>query len=840
MPPSSEPGTPSRARPPPLPLTWTAALFGLIFGVTMTYAPYEFQQAIFRPLYPYVRTMGVAFLGSSIVLMATMLYPRAPRWLDMSGRIVFGAVTALYWWVLNVRIGALTGILLYPLLLGGLALEASAAWRRREVFRGVVALIATSFGLLMLAVPERFPKSFYAELLPRFTPFGLLLLLGGLGLLAPLEPRWPRLKRLLLGLMGLAFCALAGAMVRIGSGPAAMLYLSFTVACAASALGFRPRTPRSVGWKLLRGLAFAGLVPMLALGGVAAFLAQRAIERQVRDDTSRAASGEAHFLLRYVVDARESLQLSLESPGFYPAFIARSPELLEPHLRNIAQISTFEDALVLDAEGQVLATSYGGPLAHTLADQDFHQVVRQTGAPFISRPFRGPKGKPQVAVVLPFPTPGPVQGMLVGLLSLQRLSAAVTPAAQRFRVQVVDQRGQRLLRDTEPDAELLSEAQVPTALSPSLASAEEGVVEAFGPEHGRLLAAEARVEGTEWTVVVTQDLGVAYRTITRTSVAFVGLLAMGVVLMLVLSQFVARDVIRRLGQLREATALIARGDLGRRVPEEEDDELGELCRSFNDMASHTEAAQAELREAVRAREEFLSVASHELRTPLTPLKGFAALTLQRMEKGEDFPERERFLKALRSMSRQTDRLHRLVDDLLDTSRIQAGRFELERQQVDLVPLVREVLERFELRGQEGLRFLLEPPPTPVEGLWDGPRLEQVVTNLLSNAVRYSPQGGTVRVRFVLTSDYAELQVRDEGIGIPPESLASLFQPFARASNATSRHFGGLGLGLFICREIVQRHGGDIWAESPGPHRGSAFHVRLPRSQPAVSPVAAAG
>jgi signal transduction histidine kinase len=807
----------------------------------MTYAPYEFQQAIFRPLYPYVRTMGVAFLGSSIVLMATMLYPHAPRWLDMLGRIVFGAVTALYWWVLNVRIGAVTGILIYPLLLGGLALEASPAWRRREVFRGVVALIATGFGLLMLGMPERFPQAFYASLLPRFTPLGFFLLLVGVGLLAPLEQRWPRLKRVLLGALGLSFFVLAGTMVRIGSGPAAALYLSFTLACAASALGFRPRTPRSVGWKLLRGLAFAGLVPMLALGGVAAFLAQRAIERQVRDDTSRAASGEAHFLMRYVVDARESLQLSLESPGFYPAFSSRSPELLEPHLRNIAQVSAFEDALVLDAEGQVLATSYGGPSpVRDFADQDFHQVVRQTGAGYISRPFHGPKGKPQVAVALPFPNHGQVQGMLVGLLSLQRLSAAVTPAAQRFRVQVVDQRGGLLLRDTDPDAELLSEAQVPTALTPALASAEEGVVEAFGPEHGRLLAAEARVEGTEWKVVVTQDLGVAYGAITRTSVAFVGLLAMGVVLMLVLSQFVARDVIRRLGQLREATALIARGDLGRRVPEEEDDELGELCRSFNDMASRTEAAQAELREAVRAREEFLSVASHELRTPLTPLKGFAALTLQRMEKGEDFPERERFLKALRSMSRQTDRLHRLVDDLLDTSRIQAGRFELERQQLDLVPLVREVLERFELRGQEGLHFLLEAPPTPVVGLWDGPRLEQVVTNLLSNAVRYSPQGGTVQVRFILTSDHAELQVRDEGIGIPPESLASLFQPFARASNATSRHFGGLGLGLFICREIVQRHGGDIWAESPGPHRGSSFHVRLPRSQPAVRPVAAAG
>ncbi|HEY0093205.1 MAG TPA: histidine kinase, partial [Archangium sp.] len=91
------------ARPPSLPLTWPAALFGLIFGVAMTYAPYEFHAAYFRPLYPYVRTMGVAYLGSSVLLMATMLYPHAPRWLDVLGRVGFGAVTGLYWWVLNVR-----------------------------------------------------------------------------------------------------------------------------------------------------------------------------------------------------------------------------------------------------------------------------------------------------------------------------------------------------------------------------------------------------------------------------------------------------------------------------------------------------------------------------------------------------------------------------------------------------------------------------------------------------------------------------------------------------------------------------------------------------------------
>ena len=829
------------ARPPSLPITWPAALFGLIFGVAMTYAPYEFHAAYFRPLYPYVRTMGVAYLASSVLLMATMLYPLAPRWLDVLGRVGFGAVTGLYWWVLNVRTGGLTGAILYPLLLAGLALETSPAWRKREVFRGVVALIALSFGLLMLLARQRFPPVFYASVAPLLVPMGLVFLGCGVGLLSPASSRRPTLPRLLMALLAVDFSLLAWALGRIGSGPGASIYVILTLACIASATGFRPRAPRTVGFKLLRGLAFAGIVPLLALGGFAAYLAQGAIERQVRDDTVRAAAGEADFLVRYLDDARESLQLMLESPGFRNAFAKRDHELMARYLSNLpAQARAFDAAIVVDKEGEGFAASYGTKGLGSFAHRDYYGGVLSTGAPYISRPYVSSLGLPHVAVALPFKREGKLEGMIVGLLSLERLSAAVTPAAQRFRVQVLDRRGLLLLRDTQPGAPLLSEAYLPAVLRQELSSSDEGVVETFGPEDQRImLAADAPVPGTEWSVVVAQDMGVAYRAITRTSVAFIAILALGVLLMLALSQFVARDIIRRLETLVEATAAIGQGELSRRVPVEEDDELGELCRGFNEMAARTEAAQGELREAVRLREEFLSVASHELRTPLTPLKGFAALTLSRMEKGGDFPERERTLKALRSMARQTDRLTRLVDDLLDTSRIQAGRFELERARVDLLPLVREVMERFELRGNEGLRFVLDAPDQAVEGLWDGPRLEQVITNLLANAVRYSPQGGTVHVSFHLSPEAVELRVRDQGIGIPSESIALLFQPFARASNATARHFGGLGLGLFICREIVQRHGGTIWAESPGAQLGSCFHVRLPREAPAA-PLAAVG
>ena len=138
-------------------LTWPAALIGLLFGVLMTYVPYEFRMASFRPLYPYVREMGITYLASSMAMMGALLYPRAPRWLDVLGRVGFILTTTAYWWVLNVLSGSFTGTLLYPLLFIGLALEALPSFRRRPVFRSFVALIGVGFGLPMICRARALP-----------------------------------------------------------------------------------------------------------------------------------------------------------------------------------------------------------------------------------------------------------------------------------------------------------------------------------------------------------------------------------------------------------------------------------------------------------------------------------------------------------------------------------------------------------------------------------------------------------------------------------------------------------------------------------------------------------
>ncbi|WP_223641696.1 PAS domain S-box protein [Corallococcus sp. EGB] len=228
----------------------------------------------------------------------------------------------------------------------------------------------------------------------------------------------------------------------------------------------------------------------------------------------------------------------------------------------------------------------------------------------------------------------------------------------------------------------------------------------------------------------------------------------------------------------------------------------------------------EAREAVRVRDDFLSIASHELKTPLTPLSLRLATLERRLERGEQLEP-----SVLRHARHQLTRLTGLINDLLDASRIEAGRLALHPEATRFDLLVEHMLGSLE--AQKGNHtFEFERPPEPISVHGDTFRLEQVVSNLLENALKYSPDGGTIRVRLSLSDDLALLSVTDPGIGIPEDQQQQLFDRYFRARNASTRSYGGLGLGLYISRDIVERHGGRIWVEST-PGRGSTFYVALP-------------
>jgi signal transduction histidine kinase len=226
--------------------------------------------------------------------------------------------------------------------------------------------------------------------------------------------------------------------------------------------------------------------------------------------------------------------------------------------------------------------------------------------------------------------------------------------------------------------------------------------------------------------------------------------------------------------------------------------------------------------AVRMRDEFLSVASHELKTPLTSLKLQHGL-IDRALTGE---AREKVGPRLATAVRQVQRLAALVDNLLDVSRLSLGRLSLEPTEVDLGQAVRDAVERMEeVFSQAGCTVRVDVPG-PLTGRWDSLRLDQVLVNLLTNAAKYGA-GRPVAVEARAEGDEAvRLWVRDEGIGIDEKDLPRLFGRFERA--VSDRHYGGLGLGLFISRQIVDAMGGSIEVESR-PGVGSTFTVRLPRA-----------
>jgi signal transduction histidine kinase len=229
------------------------------------------------------------------------------------------------------------------------------------------------------------------------------------------------------------------------------------------------------------------------------------------------------------------------------------------------------------------------------------------------------------------------------------------------------------------------------------------------------------------------------------------------------------------------------------------------------------------REVERLKDEVLSIASHDLKGPVAIIKMQAQLLLRRLANGRSTPAM--LVGGLTSVEREADRLVSLLDLLLNFSRLEAGRLELHRQPMDLVALTRAVMESVQVMSA-GHQLLLEAP-TCVEGEWDARRLEQVLHNLLSNAMKYSPEGGTVHVAVQPDAHSVTVRVRDEGIGLPAEELPCIFERFYRAEGA--RRLEGSGLGLYICQGIITEHDGRIWAESEGLGRGSTFCFSVPRT-----------
>jgi CheY-like chemotaxis protein len=246
------------------------------------------------------------------------------------------------------------------------------------------------------------------------------------------------------------------------------------------------------------------------------------------------------------------------------------------------------------------------------------------------------------------------------------------------------------------------------------------------------------------------------------------------------------------------------------------------------------ALRVDAESSSRRRDEFLSTLGHELRAPLNAILGWSRL----LESGRLAQEEVR--RGGETIARNVRALAQLVDDLLDLSGMVNGKIRLDAEETDIGEIIEAAVETLQSTADaKGVSLRRSLPSASCLVFGDPHRLQQVVWNMLSNAIKFTPRDGVVTAALALSEGNCELRIADTGIGLAPELLPIVFDPFKQSDSASRREYPGLGLGLAIAKQIVELHGGRVWAVSPGEGRGSTFHVVLPRVAPREQPAAAA-
>jgi len=301
----------------------------------------------------------------------------------------------------------------------------------------------------------------------------------------------------------------------------------------------------------------------------------------------------------------------------------------------------------------------------------------------------------------------------------------------------------------------------------------------------------------------------------------------------------AYDYLVKPSEVEELRSTVARGIERRRLGQELRLRVAELAELNASLQQRIDEATAELKERYeqlkeldKMKSQFLSIASHELKTPITAMSGFLQVALRRVRRLSQGEAAAPVAEGLRGITeqlevvyRQTGKLARLVDELLDVSRIQTGRIEFRYGDVDLSELANEVATRMQLTTTTHEITVRRDSENVVTA--DRDHLEQVLNNLVTNAIKYSPSGGAITIEVRPDDGGVRLSVTDQGIGIPEKELDAIFGLFYRSPDRAARDAAGMGLGLYISKEIVVRHGGRIWAESGGV-KGSTLNVLIPR------------
>ncbi|MBM4440064.1 MAG: response regulator [Candidatus Rokubacteria bacterium] len=573
------------------------------------------------------------------------------------------------------------------------------------------------------------------------------------------------------------------------------------------------------------------IVPLVAFG-VFAVLVLGERERE----TFRAGASARTLAVLTAVDAELRSSIStLEAIGASRALHAGDLRRFHDEVtRALASQPEWLSINLADADGRQLLNArvpFGEPLPPVVDGESLDRAAR-TGKPAIGIILIGTvTGRHEFSVRVPIRAAGGRLYVLSAVVSPAVMSAIL--AAQRLPgdwVGVVLDAQDRFVARTVGAERFLGQP-ASDSLRAALARAPEGWFHGTTVEGAAVYTPYTRSAFSGWSVALGIPEAVVGAAGRRTVALMSGVVAGIVAVAVLLGLLLVRRITQPIAALASAARALGAGDAPAVPGAASVAEIGALARALGDAAAAIREREDALRASDRAKDQFLAMLGHELRNPLGAIGSAAAI----MEAAPDSVDVGRRARAV--IGRQVTTLTRLVDDLLDVSRVTTGKVVLVRRPVDLGALVDRVVADWQAAGRCARHVVtVETFPVWVDG--DPIRLEQIATNLLGNALKYTPDGGAVALHVTAHGEGALLEVADTGTGIPSEQLATIFELFVQGDRALDRAPGGLGVGLTLVKALVTMHGGTVEAFSDGPGRGARFAVRLPRIEPvAASPAA---
>jgi signal transduction histidine kinase len=585
------------------------------------------------------------------------------------------------------------------------------------------------------------------------------------------------------------------------------------------------------------------------------------------NDSQRAVTvAEADKASSAAVSIRQFIQQITDDMGLVAQPIANDPARTarEDSFKNLfLHQQAIRELTYLDASGAECVHTYSNEIDQInsrtcegdRSATDEFRLARADLRYFGSVTFSSPDGRPHMTVAVAEAPPG--KGVIVADVDLGSVVDAISRAqiGTAGYAYAVDASGQVIAHTSNPSLVLANTSfgglpQVQAALTGAATSPEGVVTNGRDPNGTQVLSAYEKVDPPGWWVFVEEPLREAFGPIQAAIWRTAALLLIFILVAVATSILLARNLVRPIEAIQVAAAKIGSGAFDERIEISSRDELGALAAEFNRMAARLQASYAGLEQQVQERTQelagalaeldtksrqleasshhksaFLANMSHELRTPLNAISGFSQV-LRKGLFGEINDRQAEYLDDILASSRH---LLSLIDDVLDLSKVEAGQIELQVAPFSLpatlergVVIVRERATRGDVR----ISLALDPGADMVVG--DERRIRQVVFNLLANAVKFTPPGGTIAITTSRAGDEVRVSVRDDGPGIAAEDQTRIFEEFQQAA-AGKEQREGTGLGLALSKRLVELHGGRIWVESE-PGRGSSFVFTLPAAQ----------